>query len=278
MPSQPMNLFNSQYQLTNSNPSRVFSQNIAYIQPNSVSSFQPNIVVFPLDNVEFKKKNQSLVNNQNLSLPIDNITLKSENQTVNSAVNRPVESVNGTPSNSQLFEISQIGENPTEIEAESVQNHESLDSIPVSPLNNNLNESNSSLVVNNPISNDSPINNATESLSTYSNNSPVNSLTMISNSSTDQTEKQLDSEPIIDLNNSYVLNDNALRSRSIRQFNPIFNNNQIRSKPLNATRSHRSLVVDMPSVASYLTAAVAQSGHSNEERSIMYTRFLNNYN
>lgn len=262
------NLFNSQYQLTNSNPNRILNQNIAYIQPNSLAPFQPNIVLFPAAsyqtpnltfNNELKKENQSSIN----SLLVLDENLKTNNNIANQS--KPISEFSSITANNNVssaeisqFDISQIGSNPTDIELENVQNHESLDNIPVVPVQNEIINATTENILNNNLT--LSINNSTTTI--------VSNLPSTSNLNTEQLEKSNSDQPI-DFDKNYLISDSPI-------INPFMKSRQYNTKI--TPRSHRSLIVDMPSMATYLTAAVAQSGHSIEQRKNLYKSFLNNYN
>lgn len=299
-------LFNTQYQLTNSNPNNVFSQNIAYIQPNSLP-FQPNILLLSnpsanqqpsvaanqeLINNQALVKNQS-VSNQNNSLPVNStisqsITLPNQltvNQSVTGNIDqlknkeqiKPVsESIVAVNDNSSDSAISQISENPDEIGPETVQSHEPIDAnVPVNPINSveeSANMVNDSSIVTNASLNNNSINNATTVIS----NSPFNQVEKVA-------ERQFDSQPVVAglINNEPILIYPTYRTSLIKQLNsnPVYQMNPKMPKSLMSNRAHRSLAVDMPSIAGLYTAAAAQSGHSSEDRRLMFTKFLNdNYN
>ena len=268
----PSSLFNSHYQLTNSNPNHVFSQNIAYYQPNSLAPFQPNILLLTPNHLPTSIDSQPKINNQSLasnlknnSSSISNATLQSiaipDQLTVSQSVSSNLtnqlisskhsESIVNNSSETQ-FDISQVSSNPEEIEQEHVQSHEPIDAnVPVNPILNDESISNSTAIISNASS--------------------------IALSERSVERPQLDNQAAI-TNLDPVLIYPPYTSNLIKQLtsnNQIIHLNQIKPKNLITNRSLRSLSVDMPSIANLYTAAAAQSGQSSENRRQLFARFLN---
>lgn len=266
---QASSLFNSPYQLTNSNPGHMFSQNIAYIQPNSLAPFQPNILLLATPD-QLVGSNQMRNDSQQSALVIEqkqqqNLTIPIVNGTVQSVAVQSNPQINAEVSNS-TFDVSQVSDNPDELAQENVQNHEPVENVPVSAVHP-IEESNSSSSIDTSVANSSTaindlINNATISISSI------------------QAVEPVVSQPI-ELKNANIVNELTLidpfRTNLVKRLysHPVVSFNQIRPKNLNTNRSHRSLSIDMPSYASLITAAAAQSGHSTRDRNLMFTRFLN---
>ena len=280
LPSQP-GLFNSPYQLSNSNPN-VFSQNIAYIQPNSVSPYQPNILMIPAGSISNLVPAVSNISSPVASNGTGSIVPQSAvGQAVSSGsaeplINRPEAASNSSSDLSiAQFDTSQVGENPDELPQDPVQNHEPLDAIPVNSVEEispnltsrtNLSESSVDVAVVN-----SNVSNAVSSAADDSvpiSNQPVNLVPLVNEG------RQL--EPI--QNAGLIAVPYTYRSNFIRRYgpNPVYEPKLMRMpKNLATGRTYRSLPIDMPSMAGLYTAAAALSGHTSENRRQLFTRFLN---
>lgn len=281
--SQP-NLFNSQYQLSNSNPN-MFPQNIAYIQPNAVSPFQPNIVMIPVEPLSNGPPAVSNISSPvagNSTVSVDRERPAASQPTVpvissgpaEQPPNRPEVIGNSSDLSAGQFDISQVGENPDELPADHVQNHEPLDAVPVNSVDEsssnlttraNLSEAIVDAVVNSNSNVSNAVNRADDATTS---NQPINLVPLVDESS------QL--EPI--QNAGLAVLPYAYRTNFIRRFesNPVYEPKPMRMpKNLVSGRTYRSLPIDMPSMAGLYTAAAAQSGHTSENRRQLFTRFLN---
>ena len=290
--SQPI-LFNSNYQLSGSNSGQVYAQNIAYIQPNSVSPFQPNFLLVPAGQpavqqlanvsapvsanstaVQQSPAGQSAAGQSTAGQPsVASAPVISSNpieQPASRPVSESIVTANASDSIAQ-FDVSQVGENPDEIAPEHVQNHENLDAVPVNSVEDsakvNLTYSDPSSVDVASISNLSSISNATTS---QISSQPTNPL-----GEENRQPEPIQNARLIEIP-AYVYGSNFVRRL---ESGPVYEPVRVRSpKNLVTSRAHRSLYrsppIDMPSMVGLYTAAAAQSGHTRENRRDLFARFL----
>lgn len=292
LPSYP-NLLNAQLQLNSANPGHVFAQNIAYIQPNSVSPFQPNILLLPANQqapvVEQLVNSSAPVNANSTRSAVQQSVAGQPSSPVSSSspieplVNRPISesivAMNGSSPDSSTvqFDVSQVGENPDEIAQEHVQNHEPLDAVPVNsvedPARVNLSYSDPSSITDaagaNSIRNVS--NDAISNLTT----SPISSQPTISLGEESRQLEPIQNARLIEIPMlPYAYGSNFIRRL---ESNPVYDPVRM-PKNLVTNRAHRSLhrslPIDLPSMVGLYTAAAAQSGHTSENRRHLFARIL----